>query len=642
MEFERTRQEGTGDTTSAKKLRLNFGGRATVTPDLRAMAFQSRTPMLQLSSRSSQLVPAPKILQAKLTVNEPGDQYEQEADRVAEQVMRMPLTSTRLQRQCGCGGASSSGGSCQECESRPSLIQRRAASTADSGTQAPNIVDEMLRSSGQPLDHSTRDFMESRFGYDFSHVRVHADARAAESARSVNALAYTVGRDIVFGAGRYAPADATSRHLISHELTHVIQQSHAPQVALPVRGGNSGVQGQQAGPMSSEIGAGPRVGAASQASERRLARFSDTGHHVIEEAALTGAGFSPQQIQAIERGNIQRDYSQIGRVGNFILLCRPEKFGGYDAAEHFDNFIFDAVTNRWRSRGVGRQFRYADPNATDPTPFDYIESQLMALARTGMSEDSLVHLGNAFHTVEDFFTHSNFVELINHEVRGDQTLLTGSVPGTEGASVAHVVADVSGPPMREYYQQQAAAATARTEPDSHARMAHDTPDSHNYAQARRLAALVVQNLGVDVRAALQQPQPDQRRQLMYDTVMTKIRRFLRPPSQDDRWWEQLVEQDAGVMDRRLEEVAGRTPVTVNQCVFNPLNPLRNLEASSSSSWRMPIGVALPVQVGGTQIWLQVGGGVQTAFPLDRSVREPPAREDDRGGFIAGGQITGRF
>jgi hypothetical protein len=170
-------------------------------------------------------------------------------------------------------------------------------------------------------------------------------------------------------------------------------------------------------------------------------------------------------------------------------------------------------------------------------------------------------------------------------------------------------------------------------------MAHDTPDSHNYAQARRLAALVVQNLGLDVRAALRPAEAAQRAQLMTDTVMGKIRRFLRPPSGDDRWWEQLVEQDAGAMDRRLEEVARRTPVTVNQCVFSPL---RNIEASSSSSWRMPIGVALPVQVGSTQIWLQAGGGVSVPYPLDRSVREPPTRGDEPGGLIVGGQITGRF
>jgi hypothetical protein len=81
-----------------------------------------------------------------------------------------------------------------------------------------------LRSSGQPLDASTRAFMESRFQHDFSTVRVHTDARAAESAQAVNALAYTVGQDVVFGAGQFAPATRTGQKLLAHELTHVVQQ----------------------------------------------------------------------------------------------------------------------------------------------------------------------------------------------------------------------------------------------------------------------------------------------------------------------------------------------------------------------------------------------------------------------------------
>ena len=77
---------------------------------------------------------------------------------------------------------------------------------------------------GEPLDAGTLAFMEPRFNYNFSKVRVHADSRAAESARSVNALAYTVGRDVVFGAGQYAPTTLSGRQLLAHELTHVVQQ----------------------------------------------------------------------------------------------------------------------------------------------------------------------------------------------------------------------------------------------------------------------------------------------------------------------------------------------------------------------------------------------------------------------------------
>jgi len=89
---------------------------------------------------------------------------------------------------------------------------------------APGIVHEVLRSSGQPLDTGVRSLMESRFGHDFSQVRVHVDSRAAESARSVNAAAYTVRQNVVFGAGQYAPTSESGRRLLAHELVHTIQQ----------------------------------------------------------------------------------------------------------------------------------------------------------------------------------------------------------------------------------------------------------------------------------------------------------------------------------------------------------------------------------------------------------------------------------
>lgn len=88
----------------------------------------------------------------------------------------------------------------------------------------PPIVHETLTSPGRPLDTATRSFMESRFGHDFSRVRVHVDDRAAKSAQAVQARAYTVGHDIVFGKGEYAPDSIAGRKLLAHELTHVRQQ----------------------------------------------------------------------------------------------------------------------------------------------------------------------------------------------------------------------------------------------------------------------------------------------------------------------------------------------------------------------------------------------------------------------------------
>lgn len=174
------------------------------------------------------------VLQRKLTVNQPGDKFEQEADRVADAVMRMPdpaisaqpvsRTSPTGVQRCSCGQSISGTEPCQDCKDKTMALQR-ASSGSSSRDTAPPIVHEVLGSRGQPLDHATRDFMEPRFGADFSGVRVHADPKAAESARAVDALAYTVGHDIVLGQEQYAPQTTAGRRLLTHELTHVMQQA---------------------------------------------------------------------------------------------------------------------------------------------------------------------------------------------------------------------------------------------------------------------------------------------------------------------------------------------------------------------------------------------------------------------------------
>jgi hypothetical protein len=127
-----------------------------------------------------------------------------------------------LQRKCACGGSAGFAGKCEDCANDQLRVQRRA--TGPTGGVAPPIVHEVLRSPGRPLDSATRSFMEPRFGHDFSRVRVHADARAAQSAVAVNALAYTVGQDVVFASGRYAPNTSEGRKLLTHELVHTLQQ----------------------------------------------------------------------------------------------------------------------------------------------------------------------------------------------------------------------------------------------------------------------------------------------------------------------------------------------------------------------------------------------------------------------------------
>ena len=176
-------------------------------------------------------------VQPKLTIGAPNDKYEQEADRVADQVMRMhdpsgiePTPSDpQIQRIC------------EECEEEvrrqpieeeeeEELLQAKRVSEKGISTLSPETQARIatVRQGGAPLPENTRNFFEPRFGQDFSGVRVHADALAADSANSVNARAYTLGRDIVFGSGQYAPGTSGGKQLLAHELTHVVQQQDQP------------------------------------------------------------------------------------------------------------------------------------------------------------------------------------------------------------------------------------------------------------------------------------------------------------------------------------------------------------------------------------------------------------------------------
>jgi hypothetical protein len=221
--------------------------------------------------------------------------------------MKSPATSSAhlssaqsgiLQRKCACGAHTVAGDKCSECKNKEGVMQRKSSNNFEN-FDVPPIVYEVLNSSGQPLDKSTRAFFESRFAHNFSnvpvsrtsrqmayssltlgkpadiyeqeadrvaesvmrnknnenetlseneqsgqfdlsHVRIHTDAIAAESASAVNALAYTVGQNIVFGAGQFSPNTHKGQQLLAHELTHVAQQTmsgtaHSPLSVAPMR-----------------------------------------------------------------------------------------------------------------------------------------------------------------------------------------------------------------------------------------------------------------------------------------------------------------------------------------------------------------------------------------------------------------------
>jgi hypothetical protein len=160
-------------------------------------------------------------LQRKLMVGAVNDPLEHEADRVAEQVMRMPAPAhvsqaspLRISRKCA---------ACEEEEKEKP--RTKPGRNATSVAEAPPIVHHVLASPGQPLDPATRAFFEPRFGHDFGGVRIHADTTAAAAASSIRARAFAANRSIAFGTGEYAPQTKNGRRLLGHELAHLVQQS---------------------------------------------------------------------------------------------------------------------------------------------------------------------------------------------------------------------------------------------------------------------------------------------------------------------------------------------------------------------------------------------------------------------------------
>lgn len=176
-------------------------------------------------------------LQAKLKIGHPGDKYEQQADRVADAVMRMPeptaVSSGELHIQKACSTCEEGELKRQPIEEEEEKLQMQPMEEETLMTKrdiSPEIAFDLessiqaLRGGGQPLSKSERTFFEPRFSHDFGKVRVHSGPQASKSARAVNARAFTIGQDVVFGSGQYAPETQDGKKLLAHELTHVIQQ----------------------------------------------------------------------------------------------------------------------------------------------------------------------------------------------------------------------------------------------------------------------------------------------------------------------------------------------------------------------------------------------------------------------------------
>jgi Domain of unknown function (DUF4157) len=284
----------------------------------------------------------PRLRAKTLAINKPGDTFEQEADRIAEQVMRMPQPIARA------------------AVTHEPMVQRRAADQGGPET-VPPIVHDVLRSPGQPLDAAARAFMEPRFGQDFGRVRVHTDAKAANSARAVNAIAYTVGRDIVFGTARYVPHTTQGRGLLAHELAHVIQQTGV--VGPPLR-----IQKRTSTDPDLETSASTKR-AGDLGAENLATGTAKTGHPSgLRQPALTRAN-----VPALQRQSSQD-------------CVAPSEVGTEDQAKKFGKLAEPIITADYCSKmGCDPIDDYFD----DPFPYKYVAFLLLRNSATATRADQL-------------------------------------------------------------------------------------------------------------------------------------------------------------------------------------------------------------------------------------------------------------
>ena len=179
--------------------------------------------ILKSSNRNNPKLSKSPFFQANLTVNQPNDRYEQEADAMADMVMRM-TGNQDVRQPFFKPSVSPVQRKCEKCEEEEK-VQRKEMNAEESTYNRFERYVGNLSGSGEPLPNEVRDFYEPRFGHNFSYVKVHTDKAAARSAQSINALAYTSGNSIVFNTGQYAPGTYEGKKLLGHELTHVVQQT---------------------------------------------------------------------------------------------------------------------------------------------------------------------------------------------------------------------------------------------------------------------------------------------------------------------------------------------------------------------------------------------------------------------------------
>jgi uncharacterized protein DUF4157 len=251
------------------------------------------------------------LLQARLRIGRPGDTYEREADRVADRILHdgsnspIPISvaqaSSRVQRQCHCQDEELLQRACKCHEQEgEDLIQPKRNGGSRGSSRGFDARVGALRGTGRPLPDRVRGFFEPRFGHDFGSVRVHTGTAAGDAANAIGARAFTIGRDIVFGSGEWSPETNGGKHLLAHELTHVVQQTPLVARRKPSRElasdtaaesslDSEGVTGPEGAEPSPEAET-PELGQDEAAPEAAPAEAVPAASVVVDDDATVGAG----------------------------------------------------------------------------------------------------------------------------------------------------------------------------------------------------------------------------------------------------------------------------------------------------------------------------------------------------------------
>ncbi len=412
------------DPSRRKRLEAN----SAPSPQLRSLPTSStdytvlqRQPVCVCDGGCPRCVP----VQAELKVGQPEDAYEQEADRIADAVMRMPEPDT--QRQAGPEEeeeplqakplavqitplVQSQVAPEEEEEEEPLQAklahgdmvrrqeedleeeeQKEAVQTKRGPGQAPRVSAKVaaqirpLKGGGQPLPLTIRNFFEPRFGADFSHVRVHTDARAAASARSVNAIALTVGRDVVFGVGQYAPDTETGRRLLAHELTHVVQQREG-QISKQ----KTNRQSPRLGKPEMNSGGVPVLCIAVQRRTKTAASRAATRYIRLIDVRFTSTKDIPSLLWSIIGKGMRASFPGLSKRTDFTFDYGEAKAKYSDkSVETFDVSGGAIKKRRFKTHRTGRRkfasvFRMGGPN--------YVSSK-----GDPMPHASFFYRGQAFH-----------------------------------------------------------------------------------------------------------------------------------------------------------------------------------------------------------------------------------------------------